>query len=231
MASVNCLQTEFHIHDRISYNNNMGGYIIVGIIALLVATQLTVIVYGKWRRKRLRYEQLRALLEAFVVFNEGWTLDEERPYGWPAAVGNLNGRRLLIEGFGEYPDIALRVQFAVTVPSFVWLKLIPREDWQMDPLAYEPSFEQLFLVKQRPDGWLEALLQTQPLLPFKIEGALEPLFAEMGLLPSFLELDGEGRLLTLQHVKLDLTVNELQTAVNMMITLADEIERTEFYGE
>lgn len=209
----------------------MGGYIIVGVIALLIATQLTVIVYGKWRRQRLRYEQLQTLLNAFVVFNEGWQLDEERPHGWPAAAGNLNGRRLLIEGFGEHPDIALRVQFAIAVPPFVWFKLTPRADWQMDPLAYEPSFEQLFLVKQRPDGWLEALLQANPLLPFKIEGALEPLFAEMGLLPSFLELDGEGRLLTLQHVKLDLTVHELQTAVNMMLALADEIERVEFYEE
>lgn len=207
----------------------MGGYIIAGVIGLLVLTQIGVIVYGRVRRKWRRRAQVKEVLDAFVVFNDGWRLEDDRPHGWPAAVGELDGRRILIEGFGEDPDIALRVQFAVDVPPFAWVKLTPRENLQMDPLAYEPELEQLFVTRQRPEEWFDVLLEEDALLPFKIEGALEPLFEEQGMLPSFLELDGDGRLFTLQHVKISLTVHELQTAVNMMLAVAQAVETFEFY--
>lgn len=209
----------------------MGGYIIAGIVGLLMATLVFVVVFSSWRRRRQRRAQVRSLLAAFVTFNAGWRLEDDRPQGWPAAIGRMGEYRILIEGFGEDPNLALRIQLGVQVAPFLWLRLTPRENLQVDPLAYEPAFRQLFVVKERPDGWFEQVLEQEALLPFKIEGALEPLFAEQGLLESFLEIDGEGRLMTLQHVKMKLTVNELQTAVNLLTTLAGVVERFDFEGD
>ena len=89
--------------------------------------------------------------------------------------------------------------------------------------AHQPSRP---LTRMAPSS---RLLEEDGLLSFKIEGALEPLFEEQGMLPSFLELDGDGRLFTLQHVKISLTVHELQTAVNMMLAVAKAVETFEFY--
>lgn len=194
--------------------------LILLIITLLIVTQIALIILSQRRRRQQQANHLQKLWHDFALFHPEITATAVGLYGHITNPYTNQPHNLHITLPDSHDPPLMHIQLQATLPSHLRLTLRPNIGLNLDPLAHQHALTHRFHLYAQPEELVDDLLHANPLLPHKIEAALEPLFAIEPHTDCHLTLNGEANQLILQHRHLRLSVTQLETAVRLLLTLA-----------